>query len=48
MAGCGAGLLGIGGGMILNPIMLELGYKPEIAAVISGFTVLFTSSSTTS
>jgi uncharacterized membrane protein YfcA len=48
LAGCGAGLLGIGGGMILNPIMLELGYKPEIAAAISGFTVLFTSSSTTS
>ena len=46
-AGTAAGVLGIGGGMILNPIMLQLGFIPEVAAGISGFSVLFTSSATT-
>lgn len=32
----------------MNPILLDLGYDPEIAAAISGFLVLFTSSSTSS
>lgn len=47
VSGVGAGVLGIGGGMILNPIMLTLGFIPEVAAAVSGFSVLFTSSSTT-
>lgn len=46
--GIAAGTLGIGGGMILGPFMLALGMEPTIATALSGFTVLFTSSSTTS
>ena len=48
VSGIGAGLLGIGGGMIMNPVMLDLGFIPEVSAAVSGFSVLFTSSSTTS
>ena len=47
-AGIGAGTLGIGGGMIMNPIFLSMGVPTEIAACVAGFSVLFTSSSTTS
>jgi uncharacterized membrane protein YfcA len=47
VSGIGAGMLGIGGGMILNPIMLGLGFMPEVASAVSAFSVLFTSSSTT-
>jgi len=47
-AGIGAGTLGIGGGMIINPILLSMGVSTEVAAAVSGFSVLFTSSSTTS
>lgn len=47
-SGVGAGLLGIGGGMIMNPVLLGLGFIPEVAAAVAGFSVLFTSSSTTS
>lgn len=46
--GIAAGTLGIGGGMILGPFMLALGMEPAISTALSGFTVLFTSSSTTS
>ena len=48
LSGIGAGTLGIGGGMILNPILLSMGFEVEVAAAISGYTVLFTASSTTS
>lgn len=48
ISGIGAGLLGIGGGMIMNPVMLDLGFLPEVSAAVAGFSVLFTSSSTTS
>lgn len=48
VSGIGAGLLGIGGGMIINPVMIDLGYITEVSAAISGFSVLWTSSSTTS
>jgi uncharacterized membrane protein YfcA len=47
-AGIMAGSLGMGGGVIINPVLIKMGYRPEIAAAISGFVVLFTSSSTTS
>ena len=47
VAGIGAGLLGIGGGMIINPVMIDLGFLAEVSAAISGFSVLWTSSSTT-
>ena len=48
LTGVLAGSLGIGGGIIMNPVLLQLGYHPEIAAAISSFLVLFTSLSTSS
>ena len=45
-AGVLAGLLGIGGGLVKGPLLLELGMRPQAAAT-SGFMVLFTASSTT-
>lgn len=45
-AGCLAGMLGIGGGLILAPLLLELGLHPVISSATSNFLVLFTSSST--
>ena len=45
-AGLGSGLLGIGGGMILGPLLLQLGVLPQISAPITHFMVLFTSSAT--
>ena len=44
IAGTMAGMLGIGGGMVINPLLLELGLKPTVVASTSGFTILFTSS----
>ena len=44
--GIAAGALGIAAGMILSPILLELGMIPAVAAATSGFSVLFTSSCT--
>ena len=43
-----SGTLGIGGGMIMSPALLSMGVPTEIATCVSGFSVLFTSSSTTS
>ena len=45
-AGVAAGLMGIGGGMIKGPLLLELGVDPETATATSGFMILFTSSMT--
>lgn len=42
-----AGALGIGGGMILGPYMLGIGLDPQTSTALSGFIVLFTSTSTT-
>jgi len=39
------GLLGIGGGMIVSPLLLELGVLPRVAAGTSALAVLVTSSS---
>ena len=39
-----AGLLGIGGGMIVGPLMLELGVHPLVSAATSSVMVLFSSS----
>ncbi len=47
-AGILAGTLGLGGGLVINPVLLKQGFLPEIAAGISGVVVLFTSLSTTS
>lgn len=46
MSGILAGLLGIGGGLILGPLLLELGLHPTISTATSNFLVLFTASST--
>jgi len=43
IAGLLAGLLGIGGGVIFSPVMLEFGVLPEVAAATSSFMILFTS-----
>jgi uncharacterized membrane protein YfcA len=48
VSGIAAGLLGIGGGMILGPFMLNLGFEPQYATALAGFIVVFTSSSTSS
>jgi len=42
-AGLLAGLLGIGGGMVFGPLMLEFKMLPEVAAATSSFMILFTS-----
>ncbi len=41
-----AGLLGIGGGLIFGPLLLELGLNPIVSTATSNFLVLFTSLST--
>mmetsp|Transcript_53696 Transcript_53696/g.112039 ORF Transcript_53696/g.112039 Transcript_53696/m.112039 type:complete len:573 (-) Transcript_53696:79-1797(-) len=46
-AGFCAGALGIAGGTILGPVLLQLGMLPIVSTTTSGFTVLFTASSTT-
>ena len=46
LAGVAAGLLGIGGGLVLGPLFLEMGLRPQVSAGTSSFMVLFTSSAT--
>ncbi|ETL26975.1 hypothetical protein L916_19424, partial [Phytophthora nicotianae] len=46
-AGVAAGLLGIGGGMVKGPIMLEAGVLPAVQTATASFMILFTASSTT-
>lgn len=47
VAGILAGTLGIGGGMVINPVLLKEKFSPEVSAAVSGFVVFFTSLSTT-
>jgi uncharacterized membrane protein YfcA len=47
-AGLVAGLLGIGGGIITGPLLLELGMIPQVAVATSTFMIFFTASSTVS
>ena len=47
LAGILGGLLGIGGGMIVSPLLIELGCLPRVAAATSALAVLVTSSSAT-
>lgn len=47
LAGTLGGLLGIGGGMIVSPLLMELGVIPTVAAATSAMAVLITSSSAT-
>jgi len=42
-AGIGAGLLGIGGGMILGPFMLAWNVNPQVSGSTSSFIILFSS-----
>lgn len=44
-AGIFGGLLGIGGGMILGPLLLALGMLPESTAATSAMAVMLTSAS---
>jgi uncharacterized membrane protein YfcA len=46
-AGALAGLIGMGGGFLLNPLLLEIGIQPQVAAATSALMVLFSSSSAT-
>eukprot|EP00696_Hemimastix_kukwesjijk_P019187 gnl/Hemi2/8397_TR2901_c0_g1_i1.p1 gnl/Hemi2/8397_TR2901_c0_g1~~gnl/Hemi2/8397_TR2901_c0_g1_i1.p1 ORF type:complete len:517 (+),score=107.87 gnl/Hemi2/8397_TR2901_c0_g1_i1:45-1595(+) len=47
LAGIMAGLLGIGGGMLKGPLLLEMSLPPAAAAATSSFMILFTASATT-
>lgn len=42
-----AGMLGFGGGMILNPLMLEMGIHPLVSSATSSVMVLFSASTAT-
>ena len=44
-AGVIAGLVGVGGGMVLGPMMLDLGVLPQVSSATTGTMVLLTSSS---
>ena len=46
LTGVAAGGLGVGGGTVLSPYMLDIGMDPITGSALSGFCVLFTSSST--
>jgi len=43
IAGIMASLLGVGGGLIKGPVLLELGISPEVTAATSSYMILFTS-----
>ena len=45
LAGVVAGLMGVGGGLVLGPLMLELAILPEVSAATTSTMVLLTSSS---
>lgn len=46
ISGILAGILGIGGGLVINPVLLQMGYGPAESSALSAFVVLFTSAST--
>jgi len=45
VAGVVAGLIGIGGGMVLGPMMLQLGVLPQVSAATTATMIVLTSSS---
>ena len=47
MGGIVAGMLGFGGGMVLNPLMLDLGINPLVSSATSSVMVLFSASAAT-
>jgi len=44
IAGVIAGLIGIGGGMVVGPILLELGFNPQVSSALTATNVLMSSS----
>merc|ERR1719356_969089 len=44
LAGIVAGLLGVGGGIVQGPLMLEMGVSPRVAAASAATMILFTTS----
>jgi uncharacterized membrane protein YfcA len=44
LGGVISGLLGVGGGIVMAPLMLELGLDPKTTASTSNFLLIFTSS----
>ncbi|XP_040377331.1 sulfite exporter TauE/SafE family protein 5-like [Oryza brachyantha] len=44
VTGALSGLFGIGGGLLLNPVLLQIGIPPQTAAATSSFMVLFCAS----
>lgn len=44
LAGFLGGMLGIGGGMIINPLLIEIGMHPQLTAATTAFMVFFSSS----
>jgi len=44
VAGVAAALLGIGGGMVLGPMMLDLGILPQVVSATNGFLIILTAS----
>jgi len=44
MAGVIAGLIGIGGGMVVGPMLLELGFIPQVSSALTATNVLMSSS----
>ena len=47
IGGVVAGMLGFGGGMVLNPLMLDLGINPLVSSATSSVMVLFSASAAT-
>ena len=47
VGGIVAGMLGFGGGMVLNPLMLDLGINPLVSSATSSVMVLFSASAAT-
>ena len=43
VAGLAAGIIGVGGGLVMNPVLLRLELRPEVSTATSSFMVLFTS-----
>jgi len=39
-AGIVAGLVGVGGGMLLGPLMLQMGVLPQVSAATTGTMIL--------
>ena len=41
LAGALGGMLGLGGGMFMSPLLLELGMTPQVAVATSATTVVY-------